>query len=118
MSENSRKTPGVGFNQTSYRYIIGIGVTMGAAEFNHALVRLDDETTELVSDDLEDCSYKGLKEQHIMRLLVNGGPLTNKLNHLLTKLTQGDRAPSQLLREMKQWWGDKVSIELLQDLWL
>lgn len=74
MSENSRKTPGVEFNQTSYRYIIGIGVTMGAADFNHALVRLDEETTELVSDDHEDCSYKGLKEQHIMRLLVNGRP--------------------------------------------
>lgn len=41
---------------------------------------------------------------------------TAKLNHLLTKLTLGDHTLSQLLREMKQLGGDKLSNDLLQCL--
>ena len=41
-----------------------------------------------------------------------------KLNRLLTELTLGDCASSQLLREKEQLGGDKVKTELLQSLWL
>lgn len=78
--------------------------TSGAARFNHALVGLDKQG-----------SYEILKE-HLIRCLSMSGAI--KLNHVLRKLTLGDRTPSQLLREMKQLAGCRVTPALLQSLWL
>lgn len=61
------------------------GVTMEATWSNHALVGLDEDTTELVSDVLEDSSYNRLKEQLIRRPSVRE---TVKFNRLLTEVTQ------------------------------
>lgn len=55
------------------------------------------------------------KGQLIKHLLVTE---KTKLNHLLTELMLRNRAPSQLLREMKQSGDDKVDSKLLKPLWL
>lgn len=72
---------------------------------HHPFIGLNNETTKFEAAMLENCFNEWLKEC----LSISE---TAKLNYLLTKLTLGDRAPSQLLGD------NKGSAELLQSLWL
>lgn len=76
--------------------------TVDPMQFNHVFVGLEKKVIVLVSDVLlEKAEAKPSMGE------------TAKLNHLLAKLTLGDRMPSQLLPEMKQLGDDKVSTKLL-----
>lgn len=74
-----------------------------ATHFNYALMGLDEETIELVTDVLKDCSYARFNGAALRRLSLNEEA---KMNPLLNKLILGYRTLSQMLREMRQLGGN------------
>jgi len=94
-------------------------ITCEKTKFNYVVSIIDGDIIRVVSDIIRNPHltepYTNLKETLIKRLSLSE---TTKLNQLLSDLNLGDRKPSQLLREMRELGGDKVSEELLRSLWL
>lgn len=95
------------------------GITAQKTKFNYVLSVLDGDIIRIISDIIRQPHltepYENLKTNLINRLSTSE---VSKLKQLLSDLALGDRQPSQLLREMRELGGDKVSEELLKSLWL
>lgn len=77
-----------------------VGFTMRTTRFNHALVGMDEETIEFISDVLEDFSYRRPNQQLIMWLSVSG---MATFEQLLAELKLSDRAI--VVRNQVVGWG-------------
>jgi len=111
-------SPELWFNRLEAQFEIA-GIVSQRTKFNYVLSVLDGDIIRIVSDIIREPNanepYDTLKSSLIQRLSASE---VTKLNQLLSDLNLGDRQPSQLLREMKELGGDKVSEDLLRSLWL
>lgn len=95
------------------------GITQDQTKFDMVISTIEADVLSQVSDVLckppDNEKYETLKKRLIA---VFADSETGRIQKLLTDLELGDKKPSQLLREMQNLAGDKVSGDFLKTLWL